>query len=137
MLFWSLLPMVVVITSCVAGMVPSGYRSFVKYRDSSSPRRKLHRRVFTGCMLGAVVSTWIFSGTYAFLSVFVLMAVVAQNEYYSMARQNGCFPTWKLGTLGSLAMYISGAMQMRAVHDAMLPLTGCICIVYLLLRQVH
>jgi len=115
--------------------VPSGYRSFVKYRDSSSPRRKLHRRVFTGCMLGAVVSTWIFSGTYAFLSVFALMAVVAQNEYYSMARQNGCFPTWKLGTLGSLAMYISGAMQMRAVHDAMLPLTGCICIVYLLLRQ--
>lgn len=88
-------------------------------------------------MLGAVVSTWIFSGTYAFLSVFALMAVIAQNEYYSMARQNGCFPTWKLGTLGSLAMYISGAMQVRALHDAMLPLTGCICIVYLLLRQVH
>ena len=40
------------------------------------------------------------------------MAVVAQNEYYYMARQNGVYPTWKLGMLGSLGMYLAAASQL-------------------------
>uniref|UniRef100_A0A7S0ISI3 Phosphatidate cytidylyltransferase n=1 Tax=Calcidiscus leptoporus TaxID=127549 RepID=A0A7S0ISI3_9EUKA len=63
------------------------------------------------------------------------MAGIAQNEYYFMARQNGCYPTWKLGTLGSLAMYIAACSENPVVRDALFPLTGTMTIVYLLLRQ--
>ena len=55
-------------------------------------------------MLGFTVSLWILSGTYGFLAVFAAMAVVAQTEYYFMVQQNGVYPTWKLGTIGSLVM---------------------------------
>ena len=68
-LYSALLPAVAVVSSCVAGMIPTGYNSFIKRQpDGRSP--KLTRRVFTGCLLGAVVSMWIFSGTYGFLSAF-------------------------------------------------------------------
>ena len=112
-------------------MVPSG----LKCLFSTSPRGKLHRRVFTGCSLGAVVTMWIFSGTYAFLATFALMVAVAQNEYYYMARQNGDYPTWKLGTLGSLAMYLTASSEGAVLRDAIFPLTGTATIVYLLLRR--
>ena len=102
-LFASLLPAVAVVSSCLAAMIPTGYNSFVKKHERPDGRSpKLTRRVFTGCLLGAVVSMWIFSGAIGFLAAFAWMAVVAQNEYYFMARQNGVYPTWKLGMLGSL-----------------------------------
>ena len=63
------------------------------------------------------------------------MAVVAENEYYAMARANGVFPTWKLGTLGSVAMYVAACSNNALIRDAMFPLTGVVTIVYLLLRQ--
>ena len=112
-------------------MIPSGFKALF----SQSSRRKLHRRVFTGCALGLVVTLWIFSGTWAFLCSFAAMAVVAQNEYYNIARENGCYPTWKLGTLGSVGMYIAACSTHPLVRDALFPLTGTITIVYLLLRQ--
>ena len=135
-LFASLLPAVAVVSSCLAAMIPTGYNSFVKKHEGPDGRSpKLTRRVFTGCLLGAVVSMWIFSGAIGFLAAFAWMAVVAQNEYYFMARQNGVYPTWKLGMLGSLGMYFAAASQLPGVQEAMLPLTGTVCIVYLLLRQ--
>jgi len=122
---------------CIIGLFPTGIKSLIARADDSGSRsrRKLWRRVFTGCSLGALVSMWIFSGTYAFLGVFAIMAVIAQNEYYFMAKQNGCYPTWKLGTLGSLAMYVAACSENPVVRDALFPLTGTITIIYLLLRQ--
>ena len=116
-LFASLLPAVAVVSACLAAMIPTGYNSFVKNHERPDGRSpKLTRRVFTGCLLGAVVSIWIFSGTYGFLAAFAWMAVVAQNEYYFMARQKGVYPTWKLGILGSLGMYFAvGAACTRRV----------------------
>ena len=123
----ALAPIVSVIGLCVLGMVPSGLKALV----SQSGRQKLHRRVFTGCSLGVVVSLWIFSGTYAFLSIFALFAIVAQNEYYYMARENGCYPTWKLGLLGSVGMYVAACSANPVLRDALFPLTGTVTIVYL------
>ena len=112
-LFASLLPAVAVVSSCLTAMVPTGYKSFFKNHERPDGRSpKLTRRVFTGCLLGAVVSMWIFSGTIGFLAAFAWMAVVAQNEYYYMARQNAVYPTWKLGMLGSLGMYLAAASQL-------------------------
>lgn len=127
----ALVPIVSVIGLCILGMVPSGLRVIF----STSSRRQLHRRVLTGCTLGALVSLWIFSGTWAFLSIFALYAVVAQNEYYAMARENGCYPTWKLGLIGSLGMYVAACSTNPVLRDALFPLTGTVTIVYLLLRS--
>mmetsp|Transcript_165084 Transcript_165084/g.292307 ORF Transcript_165084/g.292307 Transcript_165084/m.292307 type:complete len:464 (+) Transcript_165084:102-1493(+) len=125
----ALLPIVAIIKWCLIGMIPTGALAVL------SKKSELHRRVFTGCTLGVVVSLWIFSSTYTFLTVFALMAIIAQNEYFSMARASGCFPTWKLGTLGSCGMYITGCMRSPVLRDALFPLTGTVTIVYLMLRR--
>ena len=117
------------------GMIPSGIYWAYKSARGKSEGNSLHRRVFTGCALGWVVSSWIFSGTYAFLASFALMAVVAQNEYYNMARANGCYPTRKLGLLGSTGMYCAACSRNPVLRDALFPMTGVVTIVYLLLRQ--
>ena len=128
-LFGALLPALTVVALCLVGLVPTGLRGFW------GPRLKLQRRIFTGCMMGILVTLWIFSGTWAFIGVFAAMAVVAENEYYAMARANGVFPTWKLGTLGSVARYVAACSNNALIRDAMFPLTGVVTIVYLLLRQ--
>ena len=64
----ALTPIVGVISFCLLGMLPSGLKALI----SQSDRRKLHRRIFTGFTLGVLVSLWIFSGTWPFLSVFAL-----------------------------------------------------------------
>jgi len=51
-----------------------------------------------------------------------------------MARANGCYPTWKLGLLGSLGMYVAAISSNPVLRDALFPMTGVVTIVYLLLR---
>lgn len=126
----ALLPIVEIIKWCLIGMIPTGCLALL-----SKKSKELHRRVFTGCTLGVVVSLWIFSSTYTFLTVFALMAIIAQNEYFSMARASGVYPTWKLGTLGSCGMYITGCMRSPVLRDALFPLTGTVTILYLMLRR--
>ena len=70
-LFGALLPALTVVALCLVGLVPTGLRGFW------GPRLKLQRRIFTGCMMGILVTLWIFSGTWAFIGVFAAMAVVA------------------------------------------------------------
>ena len=153
----ALIPVISIIAMCMLGSAATALRILIAQkrmaaaavsvgRDASglgagekvdlSMSLKLWRRIFTGFTLGAVVSLWIFSGTRLFLSVLAAMAIVAQNAYYLMARQNGCYPTWKLATLGSVAMYVAACSENLLVRDAIFPLTGIVTIVYLLLRQV-
>lgn len=132
----AVMPILAVMALSFLGMVPSGIRWAAQAARGSSSSGSLHRRVFTGCALGWVVSSWIFSGTYAFLASFALMAVIAQNEYYNMARANGCYPTWKLGLIGSTGMYCAACSRNPVLRDALFPLTGVVTIVYLLLRPV-
>ena len=120
----ALRPILFVIAGSAIGMVPSAIRAFWPVRSEAAlQQQKLMRRVFTGCMLGVVVSLWIFSGTWCFLSLFGLMAVIAQNEYFLMARRNGCYPTWKLGTLGSVGMYVAACSTNPVLREALFPLT--------------
>jgi len=132
----SIIPILSVIGLCLFFSVPTAIKSLMPaVTEADIKARKLTRRVFTSLMLGVVVSLWIFSGTWGFLAVFAGMAAVAQLEYYRMALQNGIYPTWKLGTIGSLIMYAAAASHRPAVRDAIFPLTGTITIIYLLLRQ--
>eukprot|EP00962_Isochrysis_galbana_P014754 scaffold4227_cov96-Isochrysis_galbana.AAC.1 len=127
----SIRPILVTVALSTAAMVPTSVGAFA---PGDRPMKKLWRRGFTGFAFAVFVSSWIFSGTYAFLSVFALFAVIAQNEYYNMARRNGVNPTWKLGLLGSVLMYVAAASPSAVLRDAVFPLTGCGSIVYLLLR---
>jgi len=132
----ALRPILFVIAGSAIGMVPSAIKAFWPVRSEAAlQQQKLMRRVFTGCMLGVVVSLWIFSGTWCFLSLFGLMAVIAQNEYFLMARRNGCYPTWKLGTLGSVGMYVAACSTNPVLREALFPLTGVLVTVYLMLRR--
>jgi len=121
----SVRPIVGTISLCLAALVPCTVGAFA---PGEVRRRGLWRRGFTGFSFAVFVSSWIFSGTVGFLSVFMMFAVVAQNEYYDMVRRNGAHtttrkprtrlgparerarlavginPTWKLGLLGSCAM---------------------------------
>jgi len=132
----AMLPICAVVLLSFLGMLPSGFKAAMPVKSEAGKSRKtLHRRVFTGCTLGVVVSLWIFSGTWGSLSVFALMAVVAQNEYFRMARENGCYPTWKLGTIGSVGMYVAACSDNAVLRDALFPLTGTVTLVYLMLRR--
>ena len=94
----ALLPIIAIVSLCLIGMVPSGVLALQQHRP------KLVRRVFTGCTLGVVVSLWIFSSTYGFLITFALMAIVAQNEYTSIAPPA---PTWRLNLTLCLALTLA------------------------------
>ena len=75
----SFVPILSVIGLCLFFALPTGVKSLMPAStEAAIKRRNLTRRVFTSLMLGVVVSLWIFSGTWGFLSVFALMAVVAQ-----------------------------------------------------------
>lgn len=128
----SMRPIIVTVALCAAAMLPTSVGAFA---PGDRPMKKLWRRGFTGFSFAVFVSTWIFSGTYAFLSVFAVFAVIAQAEYYNMTRANGANPTWKLGLLGSVLMYAAAASPSAMLRDAVFSLTGCGTIVYLLLRS--
>ncbi|KAL1507501.1 hypothetical protein AB1Y20_008336 [Prymnesium parvum] len=132
----SMLPILTVVCLCFLFSLPSALSCLLPAPTHEARlRRKLSRRLFTGFTLGHLVSLWIFSGTAGFLCVFAAMALVAQLEYYQMALRNGVYPTWKLGTLGSLLMYAAAASRALGLRDAIFPLTGTVTIVYLLLRR--
>ena len=111
-------------------MADTSAGAFLRERAQEAAPARLHR-----LLPGVAVSLWIFSGTWFFLSIFAMFAVIAQNEYYDMARENGCYPTWKLGLLGSVGMYVAACSTNPILRDALFPLTGTVTVVYLLLRQ--
>ena len=52
-----------------------------------------------------------------------------------MARKSGCYPTWKLGTIGSICMYVAASSSNPILRESILPITGTVAIVYMLLRR--
>jgi phosphatidate cytidylyltransferase len=126
-------PIVVAICGSALGLLPASLKLLT---PAPEPRLPLRRRVFTGCAMGAIVSSWIFAGSWAFLALFAGMAVVTQTEYYALARAVGGRPTWKLGVAGSVAMYAAACSPSVALRDALLPAVGTLTIAWLLIRQL-
>lgn len=127
------LPIAGAIGGSALALLPAGFKLLA---PASESQISLRRRVFTGCALGVVVSSWIFSGSWAFLALFAGMAVVTQTEYYALARAVGGRPTWKLGVAGSVAMYAAAFSPSVVLRDALLPAVGSLTIAYLLIRQL-
>ena len=61
---------------------------------------KKSRSVLFGAVMGAVVACWVFSGNYIFTSLFTLMVILGQLEYYRGVISTGVYPARKISVLG-------------------------------------
>ncbi|EKX37080.1 hypothetical protein GUITHDRAFT_78510 [Guillardia theta CCMP2712] len=98
----------------------------------------LQKRVFTSVVLGALVSAWIFSGTWAFALVCGVAGSRALLEYYGMAERasNECKPAKKCGTVVLWSMYMTACGTAYglpfAYTDCVLPVAYILIVGYLL-----
>jgi len=105
----ALLPIILVVVLCLLAAIPLGPSLTQKapelvgtpgsesYEKGARIKRVLglQRRVFTSVMLGALVSAWIFSGTWGFAAVLCVAGARALLEYYDMAAlANDCRWVW-------------------------------------------
>ena len=74
---------------------------------SARKNKKERRSVLFGATMGAVVAAWVFSGNCIFTSLFAVMAIVGQLEYYRMALHTGVIPARKVSVMGAAAMFIT------------------------------
>eukprot|EP01039_Chlorochromonas_danica_P006630 gene6630-7323_t len=93
--------------------------------------QNLVQRWITGLSLGAIGTVWIASGNGIFTLGFLVASLIAQNEYYAMVRATGVNPAVKIGTLASLACYLTAAMC-PAFHELALPLFSTLLMMWLL-----
>jgi len=147
----ALLPIVVVVVLCVLAAVPLSPSLNAKVPvvpdDPESPEFEkqsklkkalgLQRRVFTSVALGAVVSAWIFSGTWAFALVLAWVGSKGLLEYYNLAQASqDCRPAKKCGvtTLGLMMITACGTAYGLpfAYTDCVLPLAYIGIIAYLI-----
>ena len=105
----ALVPIVSIIGLCLLGMAASLPRALF----SESERKKLHRRVFTGFFLGVAVSLWIFSGTWFFLSIFAMFAVIGAAEVEGRTLS---LTSRKAGDLGTFTLDEAIGKMSRAVE---------------------
>lgn len=97
-----------------------------------SARVKLAKRWATGLSLGAVCTLWIFSGNGPFTLLFLIVSLIAQSEYYQMVQnKQGILPTKKIGMVSLLMSYTTAAMFPQ-YHEAVMPLSATILMLWLL-----
>lgn len=145
------MPVVLVIVLCLLAAIPLGPSLTQKtpepvaapgseaYEKWARTKKVLglQRRVFTSVMLGALVSAWIFSGTWGFALVLGVCGSRALREYYDMAAlANKCRPARKCGTAALWLMYVTACGTAYglpfAFTDAVLPVAYLIIVSYLL-----
>mmetsp|Transcript_2809 Transcript_2809/g.4001 ORF Transcript_2809/g.4001 Transcript_2809/m.4001 type:complete len:469 (+) Transcript_2809:103-1509(+) len=147
----SVLPIILVVVLCLLAAIPLGPSLTQKppelvgtpgsesYEKGARIKKVLglQKRVFTSVMLGALVSAWIFSGTWGFAAVLCVAGARAQREYYDMAAQaNQCRPAKKIGTVALCAMYLTACGTAYglpfAYTDSVLPTAYLVMVTYLL-----
>ena len=148
----SLFPIILVVVMCVMAAIPlgpslsqvppqlEGEPGTVQYEKNSNIRKMLglQKRVFTSVVLGALVSAWIFSGTWAFALVCGVAGSRALLEYYGMAERasNECKPAKKCGTVVLWSMYMTACGTAYglpfAYTDCVLPVAYILIVGYLL-----
>jgi len=83
-------------------------------------KKKPKRSVLRGAIMGGVVALWVFSGNYLFTSIFTLMTVLGQLEYYRMVMNTGIFPARKISVVGACSMFVT-ALAAPNLHQICLP----------------
>lgn len=93
---------------------------------------KLTVRVVSGIVLGAIATTWIFSGTWLFMAGLCIVATMAQLEYYNMAIAKGIRPARRAGIITSIVAMVS-AVAAPSFADAVFPVSAALICTYMLL----
>lgn len=80
-----------------------------KKSRSSTPtkKKKKHRSILFGALMGAAVACWVFSGNYVFTGLFCLMTIVGQLEYYRMVMNTGVYPARRISVIGASSMFVT------------------------------
>lgn len=105
-------------------------------KEATKPKRN-RRSILFGAVMGAVVACWVFSGNYIFTTLFTLMTVLGQLEYYRMVMNTGVFPARRITVVGSCTMFVT-ALFAPELHQVCLPVFASIAMVWFLTmrRQV-
>lgn len=99
--------------------------------DNIAPAKKKSRSILFGAGMGGLVALWVFSGNVIFTTLFTLMTVLGQLEYYRMVMKTGVYPARKISVLGACAMFIT-ALSAPALHQICLPLFGTYAMIWFL-----
>jgi hypothetical protein len=68
---------------------------------------KKNRSILFGALMGAAVACWVFSGNHVFTSVFCLMTILGQLEYYRMVMNTGVYPARRISVIGATSMFFT------------------------------
>jgi CDP-diglyceride synthetase len=93
--------------------------------------KKPRRSILFGAMMGVVVAGWVFSGNYIFTTLFTLMTVLGQLEYYRMVQSTGVYPARRISIVGACSMYLT-ALFTPNLHQICLPMFGLWSMVWFL-----
>jgi CDP-diglyceride synthetase len=93
--------------------------------------KKPRRSILFGAMMGMAVAGWVFSGNYIFTTLFTLMTVLGQLEYYRMVQSTGVYPARRLSIVGACCMYLT-ALFTPNLHQICLPMFGLWSMVWFL-----
>lgn len=94
-------------------------------------KKKNSRSILFGAAMGAIVACWVFSGNFLFTSLFTLMTVLGQLEYYRMVMKVGIYPARKISVLGACAMFVT-ALFAPAFHQICLPFFASYAMIWFL-----
>ncbi|GMH78412.1 hypothetical protein TrLO_g1047 [Triparma laevis f. longispina] len=81
--------------------------------------------------MGLAVAVWVFSGNYIFTSLFTLMVLLGQLEYYRGVMSTGVYPARKISVVGSCAMFLTG-LFFPSLHQLCLPAFSTISMIWFL-----
>jgi CDP-diglyceride synthetase len=97
----------------------------------SAAGKKPRRSILFGATMGLVVAAWVFSGNYIFTTLFTLMTVLGQLEYYRMVQSTGVYPARRISIVGACSMYLT-ALFTPNLHQICLPIFGLWSMVWFL-----
>jgi phosphatidate cytidylyltransferase len=101
---------------------------------STSPTlkpKRTRRSIGFGAVMGFAVACWVFSGNYIFTTLFTMMTVLGQLEYYRMVMNTGIYPARRISVVGACSMFLA-ALFTPDLHQIVLPISGLWAMVWFL-----
>eukprot|EP00586_Coscinodiscus_wailesii_P023376 CAMPEP_0172520148 /NCGR_PEP_ID=MMETSP1066-20121228/291834_1 /TAXON_ID=671091 /ORGANISM="Coscinodiscus wailesii, Strain CCMP2513" /LENGTH=393 /DNA_ID=CAMNT_0013302855 /DNA_START=472 /DNA_END=1650 /DNA_ORIENTATION=- len=98
---------------------------------SMKKKKKPSRSILFGAAMGGIVACWVFSGNYLFTTLFTLMTILGQLEYYRMVMNTGVYPARRISIVGACAMFVT-ALFAPHLHQICLPTFAMIAMIWFL-----
>mmetsp|Transcript_37569 Transcript_37569/g.91151 ORF Transcript_37569/g.91151 Transcript_37569/m.91151 type:complete len:519 (+) Transcript_37569:3095-4651(+) len=100
--------------------------------EAAAPKKKKgHRSILFGGLMGLAVALWVFSGNYIFTGLFCSMTILGQLEYYRMVMNTGVYPARRISVIGGASMFLT-ALFAPDLHQVCLPMFGLWSMVWFL-----